>query len=161
MPAEWPPDAPNWRCPRKNKGHDRMGENPGRCPSQVRLPHRRPPRRPKATRQGRKWLLTTLHWEMIAETRRSRLARSACLAAMSFLRFPIAPGRWAGCPGEVSEWLKEPHSKCGQRATAAGVRIPPSPIRYAAVRQKSASSISTFEYPRSVPVANARSTSDT
>ena len=31
------------------------------------------------------------------------------------------------CSGEVSEWLKEPHSKCGLRVTAAGVRIPPSP----------------------------------
>src|ERR1043166_8756675 len=30
--------------------------------------------------------------------------------------------------GEVSEWLKEPHSKCGLRETAAGVRIPPSPV---------------------------------
>ena len=27
----------------------------------------------------------------------------------------------------MSEWLKEPHSKCGRRATVAGVRIPPSP----------------------------------
>lgn len=31
-------------------------------------------------------------------------------------------------PGEVAEWLKAPHSKCGLRATAAGVRIPPSPV---------------------------------
>ncbi len=30
--------------------------------------------------------------------------------------------------GEVSEWLKEPHSKCGLRVTVAGVRIPPSPF---------------------------------
>lgn len=32
--------------------------------------------------------------------------------------------------GEVSEWLKEPHSKCGLRVTAAGVRIPPSPLLF-------------------------------
>ena len=32
------------------------------------------------------------------------------------------------CPsGEVAEWLKAPHSKCGIRATVSGVRIPPSP----------------------------------
>jgi hypothetical protein len=30
-------------------------------------------------------------------------------------------------PGEVAEWLKAPHSKCGIRATVSGVRIPPSP----------------------------------
>src|SRR5271168_4819736 len=29
--------------------------------------------------------------------------------------------------GEVAEWLKAPHSKCGVRATVSGVRIPPSP----------------------------------
>jgi len=29
--------------------------------------------------------------------------------------------------GEVAEWLKAPHSKCGIRATVSGVRIPPSP----------------------------------
>src|SRR3546814_8773754 len=51
-------------------------------------------------------------------------------------------GRWAMRPtlsavpareqipgncGEVAEWLKAPHSKCGIRATVSGVRIPPSP----------------------------------
>jgi hypothetical protein len=29
--------------------------------------------------------------------------------------------------GEVAEWLKAPHSKCGIRVTVSGVRIPPSP----------------------------------
>jgi hypothetical protein len=29
--------------------------------------------------------------------------------------------------GEVAEWLKAPHSKCGVRVTVPGVRIPPSP----------------------------------
>ena len=29
--------------------------------------------------------------------------------------------------GEVAEWLKAPHSKCGIRATVSGVRISPSP----------------------------------
>ena len=29
--------------------------------------------------------------------------------------------------GEVAEWLKAPHSKCGIRATVSGVQIPPSP----------------------------------
>ena len=32
--------------------------------------------------------------------------------------------------GEVAEWLKAPHSKCGIRATVSGVRIPPSPPNY-------------------------------
>src|SRR3546814_13698157 len=51
-------------------------------------------------------------------------------------------GRWAMRPtlsavpareqipgncGEVAEWLKAPHSKCGIRATISGVRIAPSP----------------------------------
>jgi hypothetical protein len=31
------------------------------------------------------------------------------------------------CLGEVAEWLKAPHSKCGIRVTVSGVRIPPSP----------------------------------
>ena len=29
--------------------------------------------------------------------------------------------------GEVAEWLKAPHSKCGVPARVSGVRIPPSP----------------------------------
>src|SRR3954462_14940851 len=29
--------------------------------------------------------------------------------------------------GEVAEWSKAPHSKCGVRATVPWVRIPPSP----------------------------------
>lgn len=29
--------------------------------------------------------------------------------------------------GEVAEWSKAPHSKCGIRATVSWVRIPPSP----------------------------------
>src|ERR1700689_3345960 len=29
--------------------------------------------------------------------------------------------------GEVAEWSIAPHSKCGVRASAPGVRIPPSP----------------------------------
>src|SRR5215469_7018892 len=29
--------------------------------------------------------------------------------------------------GEVAEWLKAPHSKCGILARVSGVRIPPSP----------------------------------
>jgi hypothetical protein len=32
-----------------------------------------------------------------------------------------------GRHGEVAEWLKAPHSKCGIRATVSGVQIPPSP----------------------------------
>ena len=34
-----------------------------------------------------------------------------------------------GCSpvGQVAEWLKAPHSKCGIRATVSGVRIPPCP----------------------------------
>ena len=32
--------------------------------------------------------------------------------------------------GEVAEWLKAPHSKCGIGATLSGVRIPPSPPLY-------------------------------
>ena len=32
-----------------------------------------------------------------------------------------------GRPGEVAEWLKAPHSKCGVGASLSGVRIPPSP----------------------------------
>src|SRR3954470_15352021 len=31
--------------------------------------------------------------------------------------------------GEVAEWSKAPHSKCGVRATVPWVRIPPSPPR--------------------------------
>src|SRR5215470_12080965 len=31
--------------------------------------------------------------------------------------------------GEVAEWLKAPHSKCGILARVSGVRIPPSPPR--------------------------------
>src|SRR5947209_14399542 len=33
----------------------------------------------------------------------------------------------ASARGEVAEWLKAPHSKCGIRVTVSGVRIPPSP----------------------------------
>lgn len=31
-------DAPEFHRLRKNKGHDRMGENPGRCPSRYVFP---------------------------------------------------------------------------------------------------------------------------
>jgi hypothetical protein len=41
---------------------------------------------------------------------------------------PVASADGSVGVGEVSEWLKEPHSKCGLRETAAGVRIPPSPV---------------------------------
>ncbi len=38
--------------------------------------------------------------------------------------------RWtAAYSGEVAEWLKAPHSKCGIRVTVSGVRIPPSPLK--------------------------------
>jgi hypothetical protein len=32
--------------------------------------------------------------------------------------------------GEVAEWLKAPHSKCGILARVSGVRIPPSPPQF-------------------------------
>ncbi len=32
--------------------------------------------------------------------------------------------------GEMAEWLKAPHSKCGIGATLSGVRIPLSPPKY-------------------------------
>ena len=38
-----------------------------------------------------------------------------------------ADGRRGSKAGEVVEWLKAPHSKCGIRATVSWVRIPPSP----------------------------------
>lgn len=41
-------------------------------------------------------------------------------------RFPPGPQGF-GCRGEVAEWLKAPHSKCGILARVSGVRIPPSP----------------------------------
>ena len=36
--------------------------------------------------------------------------------------------------GEVPEWSIGPHSKCGERATVPGVRIPPSPQSHEARR---------------------------
>ena len=33
------------------------------------------------------------------------------------------------CYGEMPEWSNGPHSKCGERATVPGVRIPLSPQR--------------------------------
>jgi hypothetical protein len=36
-------------------------------------------------------------------------------------------GQAPSSAGEVAEWLKAPHSKCGIRVTVSGVRIPPSP----------------------------------
>src|SRR5512137_758791 len=38
--------------------------------------------------------------------------------------------------GEVAEWLKAPHSKCGIRATVSGVRIPPSPPAFGKILNK-------------------------
>src|SRR6476660_6690516 len=40
----------------------------------------------------------------------------------------ILPGQFEP-RGEVAEWSKAPHSKCGVRATVPWVRIPPSPPR--------------------------------
>ena len=65
-----------------------------------------------------------------ASMRRSRAAPPRpCLARSRW----IHSGQPAGvCPrghGEVAEWLKAPHSKCGIRVTVSGVRIPPPPLR--------------------------------
>ncbi len=72
----------------------------------------------------------------------SSLPRSASLAGPDRNPSPAAhprrrnrkcPGKNAkadishGPVGEVAEWLKAPHSKCGIRVTVSGVRIPPSP----------------------------------
>lgn len=61
-------------------------------------------------------------------------ARKPCLNAPSrsaMSRFASTAGdalAHRSCDrGEVAEWLKAPHSKCGIRATVSGVRIPPSP----------------------------------
>ncbi len=40
---------------------------------------------------------------------------------------------WQRC-GQVAEWLKAPHSKCGIGATLSGVRIPPCPPFRSAIR---------------------------
>src|SRR5881628_581111 len=50
--------------------------------------------------------------------RAARAPRPDPLPALSGARDP---------EGEVSEWSKAPHSKCGVRATVPWVRIPPSP----------------------------------
>ncbi len=56
--------------------------------------------------------------------------RCSALVSKRGLRY-IPPTEGASSPrcghGEVAEWLKAPHSKCGVRATVSGVRIPPSP----------------------------------
>ena len=53
---------------------------------------------------------------------------SAALVSPERRRYIVRRDAQAVCPpGEVAEWLKAPHSKCGIRATVSGVRIPPSP----------------------------------
>lgn len=67
--------------------------------------------------------------------------------------------------GEVAEWLKAPHSKCGIRATVSGVRIPPSPpfaqkfaelrlvTRFCVLTTQSDGSAIQFPWKISAPVA--------
>ena len=62
---------------------------------------------------GMDGMATTLRADVGHVTRRGDLMREA-----------DAP---RGRPGEVAEWSIAPHSKCGVRASAPGVRIPPSP----------------------------------
>ena len=54
-----------------------------------------------------------------------------CAAPFRYVAHRFNSRRWLAhrsCDrGEVAEWLKAPHSKCGIRATVSGVRIPPSP----------------------------------
>src|SRR5262249_50004797 len=51
-----------------------------------------------------------------------------CLGALGYIA-PVHSGafRPVSGSGEVAEWLKAPHSKCGILARVSGVRIPPSP----------------------------------
>lgn len=54
-----------------------------------------------------------------------------CLRAAKWLCKPPHKSNMQPRRGEVAEWLKAPHSKCGIRATVSGVRIlssPPSSI---------------------------------
>ena len=46
-----------------------------------------------------------------------------------FFRF-LAKCNQVFCVGEVAEWSKAPHSKCGVREIGPWVRIPPSPPIY-------------------------------
>src|SRR5574339_316355 len=53
-----------------------------------------------------------------------------CLSWRAWLHSAVRSGPFKGrirAPGEVAEWLKAPHSKCGILARVSGVRIPPSP----------------------------------
>ena len=56
--------------------------------------------------------------------------RDPCLSWRAWLDSarPFAGLLWpVSGSGEVAEWLKAPHSKCGILARVSGVRIPPSP----------------------------------
>ncbi len=52
-----------------------------------------------------------------------------CYASIESANSPRTISALSQPRGEVAEWLKAPHSKCGIRVTVSGVRIPPSPPR--------------------------------
>src|ERR1700753_3885266 len=60
-------------------------------------------------------------WDSGEVGRASHLRKEAFVARFRALARPRH--------GEVAEWLKAPHSKCGILARVSGVRIPPSPPR--------------------------------
>src|SRR3954447_2699995 len=67
------------------------------------------------------------HLSLAPSDSKSRLPAALCgRGCLARKRKPLNESS-LGPSGEVAEWLKAPHSKCGVRATVSGVRIPPSP----------------------------------
>ncbi len=61
---------------------------------------------------------------------RSRVAAAVLHASAAWANHPslsIVPDANLGFCGQVAEWSIAPHSKCGDRASGPGVRIPPCP----------------------------------
>ena len=114
---------------------------PGATPAGRRLPGPSPASslRRAARRRGRRLLETIVQGRRCGEPQiepsRARTLRGFSIATLwlrsCFVNAPcLHSAGWhsrACRHGEVAEWLKAPHSKCGVRATVPGVRIPPSP----------------------------------
>src|SRR5262249_40033731 len=85
-----------------------------------------------------------------------RATERSCLAVSRWLhsRRPIGCLHLCG-HGEVAEWLKAPHSKCGIRVTVSGVRIPPSPPAspFAAVRLRPPTIADLLKFPRDLGIS--------
>ena len=78
--------------------------------------------------------IVSVGWQSGLGQREACQARAFLLRAPFLTSRPVSPAQYArransprGGLGEVAEWLKAPHSKCGILARVSWVQIPPSP----------------------------------